>query len=74
MGLTFAVDFCRIMIPPSYVGRLTDALQRKGFFSNHRWCRNTLSHKFYIPTPDFFKEENIPFELVIVAAVSFGET
>lgn len=44
--------------------RLTDALQRRGCHGLHRWCRNTLNHKFYIPTPAFFREENIPFELV----------
>ncbi|KAK3917006.1 Lysine-specific demethylase 4E [Frankliniella fusca] len=53
-----------IMIPPTSVSRLTDALQRRGFYNVHRWCRNTLHHKFYIPLPQFFKEENIPFELV----------
>ncbi|XP_034254090.1 uncharacterized protein LOC117652952 [Thrips palmi] len=54
-----------IIIPPTSVGQLTDALNRRGFFYNHRWCRNNLSHKFFLPTPQFFKEEGIPFEVVI---------
>ncbi|KAK3908835.1 Lysine-specific demethylase 4D [Frankliniella fusca] len=54
-----------LMVPPTSVCRLTDALQRRGFNGLHRWCRNILNHKFYIPTPEFFREENIPFELVI---------
>ncbi|KAK3913498.1 Lysine-specific demethylase 4D [Frankliniella fusca] len=54
-----------IMIPPTSVSRLTDALHRKGFYGSHKWCRNTLNHKFYIPLPQFFAEENIPYEVVI---------
>ncbi|KAJ1522438.1 hypothetical protein ONE63_001628 [Megalurothrips usitatus] len=54
-----------IIIPPTSVGRLTDALHRKGFFYNHRWCRNNLGHKFYILTPQFLQEEGIPYEMVI---------
>jgi len=62
-------DFGRLMVPPTSVCHLTHALQRRGFHGLHRWCRNTLNHKFYIPTPEFFREENIPFELVRITTL-----
>ncbi|XP_034244640.1 uncharacterized protein LOC117647170 isoform X2 [Thrips palmi] len=54
-----------MIIPPTSVSRLTDALQMRGELGYVSWCRNILNHKFFLPTLQFLKEENIPFELVI---------
>ncbi|KAK3914733.1 Lysine-specific demethylase 4 [Frankliniella fusca] len=54
-----------ILIPPTSIVSLTHAIHRRGFGNAHKWCHNTLSHKFFIPSPEFLRDENIPHKVVI---------